>query len=92
MIDFLTQLMGRLHRIFQCFNRQPVGEPYIRNTMKSTYKDNDIIGVGTNDVITTHSLRRTVTTFLVKSGRPGTATSLRTGHICLESVRSPYWW
>lgn len=43
---------------------------------------------GPNCVITTHLLRKTVMCVLGEPGTPDTAKSLRTGHFCMESVRT----
>ena len=72
----------------QFFKRSAIGKNHFSKIVKDVCKREKIVGSGTRNWVTTHSLRGTLATILFGAGHSDSSVAMRTGHRDPRSLKS----
>ena len=85
---FFLGINGQASRFEDFFRRSPVSVHQVRRVIQKAAEANGIVGLGDHDHIVFHCICKTTTQRCVDGGFADSAITKRTGHRCIESLRS----
>lgn len=85
---FILAYNPRAKKTMEFFKNQNLGRNIFSRIVADACSNESITGVGCKDAMTTHGLIATVTTTLIEQGHSDASITMRTGHRCVESLKS----